>query len=356
MRNYQTSARQNDTMTLRVKNQGDFSAHSLPCGRNLQIPQPGTPMEIEPENGLEIARGISQSNFLSPHVDRSKRLQVINNANTNNTVGNYFNSAEKRKEEPNKDNIYFEEAFGKLKTFSLQGFLDNHEITEKFRGKMLDWMVEVLKIYKQSEQTLFRSFYLLDLYFSRCQVPVSSDDLHLLGAVAMLIASKHEEISPIRLSSLLQTICRDKFTKEQIIAKELDFLTVIGFHVNFPTIYELNRCAFRLLEIPGNTTRAFFENSALLISKMCLFSGQILKTFSLNEITAFSIILSLKLVDNATQNFNSDEQIQKMIKKFELDDQVFLEKLHCIHNFTMQFDSIMPYIKNLKKYYGFNSA
>ena len=34
-------------------------------------------------------------------------------------------------------------------------FLDNHQINERQRAKMLDWMIEVLKIYKQREETIF---------------------------------------------------------------------------------------------------------------------------------------------------------------------------------------------------------
>ena len=50
----------------------------------------------------------------------------------------------------------------------MTNFLTKHGVNEKLRAKMMDWMVEVLKIYQQREQTIFRAFFLLDYFLWKC--------------------------------------------------------------------------------------------------------------------------------------------------------------------------------------------
>ena len=44
------------------------------------------------------------------------------------------------------------------------GILSRHAITASLRSKMVDWMIEVLSSYKMSEETFFRSVYMMDAY------------------------------------------------------------------------------------------------------------------------------------------------------------------------------------------------
>ena len=43
----------------------------------------------------------------------------------------------------------------------MRNFLDNHDVTEKYRAKMMDWMIEVLNLSKQKEDTVFKAFYVM---------------------------------------------------------------------------------------------------------------------------------------------------------------------------------------------------
>lgn len=46
--------------------------------------------------------------------------------------------------------------------------LNAHAISASLRSKMVDWMIEVLSSYKMSEETFFRSVYLMDAYLKNC--------------------------------------------------------------------------------------------------------------------------------------------------------------------------------------------
>ena len=98
---------------------------------------------------------------------------------------------ERRKQQ---DEVYFNQAMKKMQNFKLQGLLENHCVNERLRAKMMDWMIEVLKIYSQREETIFRAFFLLDYFLWKSSEKVPAKKLHLLGTVCIMIASKNQEV------------------------------------------------------------------------------------------------------------------------------------------------------------------
>ena len=78
-------------------------------------------------------------------------------------------------------------------------------------------MIEVLSSYKMSEDCFFRSVRYMDLFFKNSSRKLQVSDLHVVGVVAMFIASKYEEIYPFKLSVIYDKICRKKFSKEELL-------------------------------------------------------------------------------------------------------------------------------------------
>lgn len=89
----------------------------------------------------------------------------------------------------------------------------HHEISSSLRSKMVDWMIEVLSSYKMTEETFFKSVFVMDAYMKRASAKLEVKDLHLVGVAAMFIASKYEEIHPLKLEVLYDKIARKKFRK-----------------------------------------------------------------------------------------------------------------------------------------------
>ncbi|KAF6157581.1 hypothetical protein GIB67_037154 [Kingdonia uniflora] len=67
-----------------------------------------------------------------------------------------------------------------------------HEITEKMRAILLDWLVEVHSKFELVPETLYLTTHIVDRFLSLRAV--SRKELQLVGISAMLIASKYEEI------------------------------------------------------------------------------------------------------------------------------------------------------------------
>ena len=109
--------------------------------------------------------------------------------------------------------------------------LENHKIDSDIRTKMIDWMLEVLGAYNSEIFTFNLSVQIMDLYISKCKSVLSNNDVHLIGIVSMFIASKMEDICPIRMSHVRTKISHGKFSEKDIRKKEKMVLEALNFEV-----------------------------------------------------------------------------------------------------------------------------
>nr|GFB39174.1 G2/mitotic-specific cyclin-2-like [Tanacetum cinerariifolium] len=79
------------------------------------------------------------------------------------------------------------------------------DITERMRGILIDWLVEVHYKFELMEETLYLTVNLIDRFLER--QPIARKKLQLVGVTAMLLACKYEEIS----SSLTRRTLEMKF-------------------------------------------------------------------------------------------------------------------------------------------------
>jgi hypothetical protein len=77
---------------------------------------------------------------------------------------------------------------------------------------MVDWMIEVLTTFKNSDQTFFLAINLLDRYFKNTNKPLPSTELHISGIVSMFIASKYEDVIPLLMRTVINKIGHNKFS------------------------------------------------------------------------------------------------------------------------------------------------
>jgi hypothetical protein len=76
---------------------------------------------------------------------------------------------------------------------------------------MIDWMLEVLTTFKNSDQTYFLAVNLMDRYFKIKKTPQPAGELHLTGIISMFIASKYEDIVPLMMKTVINKIGHNKF-------------------------------------------------------------------------------------------------------------------------------------------------
>lgn len=103
---------------------------------------------------------------------------------------------------------------------------------------MVDWMIEVLTNFKCDDQTFFLSVSLLDRYFKSKSETREVSDLHIIGVTTMFVASKYEDIYPLKMKMVYEKIAHKKLPMERIKALEMDILKAINYRIAAPTSLE----------------------------------------------------------------------------------------------------------------------
>ena len=103
---------------------------------------------------------------------------------------------------------------------------------------MVDWMIEVLTNFKCDDQTFFLAVSLLDRFLktqTQCQ---EIGDLHLMGVTSMYIASKYEDIQPLKIKMVYEKIAHRKLSMEAIRGMERKILQTINYKITAPSVLD----------------------------------------------------------------------------------------------------------------------
>ncbi len=112
--------------------------------------------------------------------------------------------------------------------------LRNHKISEGLRERMVDWMTEVTSKADCSPSTLFYAVSIMDRFLTKCQTPLSSADMHPLGVVCMLVASKLEDVAVMDEGFMYEHVVHGKISIARMSALERTVLQTLGFWVSAP--------------------------------------------------------------------------------------------------------------------------
>ena len=103
---------------------------------------------------------------------------------------------------------------------------------------MIDWMIEVLTNFKCNDLTFFLAVSLQDRYFKRSQEPKHISDLHAIGVTCMFMASKFEDIYPLKMVTVHEKIAHKKIDVATINKLEIDILKTLNYDVVVPTVLD----------------------------------------------------------------------------------------------------------------------
>ena len=108
------------------------------------------------------------------------------------------------------------------------------QITPIMRAILINWIVEAHLKFKLHPETLYLTVNILDRYLSR--VRVDRHRLQLVGATALLIASKYEEVYPPEIRDLIDKT-GDAYSHREFLDMEDCILNTLGFQFSGPTAY-----------------------------------------------------------------------------------------------------------------------
>ncbi|EFY93254.1 G2/mitotic-specific cyclin (Clb3), putative [Metarhizium acridum CQMa 102] len=105
------------------------------------------------------------------------------------------------------------------------------EIQWSMRSVLMDWLVQVHNRFSLLPETLFLTVNYIDRFLS-CKI-VSIGKLQLVGATAILIASKYEEINCPSLEEIVYMVDRG-YSPEEILKAERFMLSMLSFELGWP--------------------------------------------------------------------------------------------------------------------------
>lgn len=132
---------------------------------------------------------------------------------------------------------YGEEIFGYMRQQEIRmmpnpHYMNNqHEIQWSMRAVLMDWLVQVHHRFNLLPETLFLCVNYIDRFLS-CKV-VSLGKLQLVGATAIFIAAKYEEINCPSVQEIVYMV-DGGYSVDEILKAERFMLTMLQFELGFP--------------------------------------------------------------------------------------------------------------------------
>ena len=120
-------------------------------------------------------------------------------------------------------------------------------ITGQMRSRLIDWMVSVHLQFKLLPETLFMSVNILDRFLEQEGKNTSRDRLQLVGVVAMLIASKIEEIYIPTIDEFVYST-DNAYNEEEVKDMELKIMRTLDFNLTSP----ISLTFLRRFSVAGN--------------------------------------------------------------------------------------------------------
>jgi hypothetical protein len=105
------------------------------------------------------------------------------------------------------------------------------EIQWSMRGVLVDWVVQVHQRFNLLPETLFLTINYIDRFLS-CKI-VSLGKLQLVGATAIFIAAKYEEVNCPTLSEIIYMV-DNGYTADELLKAERFMLSMLQFELGWP--------------------------------------------------------------------------------------------------------------------------
>jgi hypothetical protein len=241
-------------------------------------------------------------------------LRFIDNYNfLNDSRNKHFNN--KRKIKPHilneiyhqmlKDERELENIFKYQKYFDIQT-----DINEKMRAVLIDWIVEVHKLFELSQETLFLAVDIIDKYL--CRKFILKHKLQLLGITSLWIACKYLDIFVIDLKYCVY-ITDSTYTDDEIRKMENEILCALDFTITMPSIlnfYDILAVNFCLCE------KAYYIGRYVLETYL-LDTG--INKYKKSLVACSAVYLAIKIGSENMTNYN-------LVKYYTEDDEKIVKE------------------------------
>ena len=190
----------------------------------------------------------------------------------------------------------------------------------------------------------------MDSYLKETKTNQKFSELHLIGITCLFIASKIEDLNPLKMKTIVENISHNKLSIIQIKEKEEEILRSIGFFVHNPVILDflLTYCKIVFFDMIEEN---IVENISIYISKMILHSYNFC-----NEppslIAVGSIFIAFKIYSkNRLCNVKEEDVLSRIFNSSNIMAEQILTISKSMQKVINNFEYLFPSLNNLKKFH-----
>jgi len=133
--------------------------------------------------------------------------------------------------------------------------------SEKTRAVLFDWIIEVVHYFKAGQETLYNAVHLIDRYVTSNHNSIRHMDIQLVGATAVLLATKLEEYYAADIKMLVK-LTQHSVTDRDIRRMELDIMRCLDFNTY---------CLDPMIFLNRFIRAAFKQEDRMFIEACCFF-------------------------------------------------------------------------------------
>ena len=136
----------------------------------------------------------------------------------------------------------------KTSSSTSSSFLSKHPISPNVRTKMVNWLLEVVEVMGCEPATYFLTIYIFDSYLNKTKTHYTDNDIHLLGITSLYIASKVEDIYPLRMTHIVSDIGKNAHDSDEVKALERKIIIELDFNLMPSLAYDFMMLSISDLE------------------------------------------------------------------------------------------------------------
>ena len=225
-------------------------------------------------------------------------------------------------------------------------FSNHLDINDIHRTILVDWLINVHLYFKLSDECLYLSIKLIDIFLART-INFTKNKLQLLGICSLEISSKYIELIHPSIKNL-SDLCDKCYSKKEIIQFEKYLLQINNYIIEQNQL--LNYYDLLSLILKFNIKYYFFGKMLLDLTLLDINFYKYKKNTIIFSI-CFLVIYNSKMIDEMTDNF--DLYIQNCRnEKYRLSAKDYFQR-GSLNNESFQDDNIIKNIKYLFSFYQF---
>jgi hypothetical protein len=212
------------------------------------------------------------------------------------------------------DQIYHQMLFDERETDMMFPFEEytaiQTDINEKMRAVLIDWLVDVHKLFDLNPETIFLTVDIVDRYLSKKFI--LKERLQLLGVTSLWIACKYLDVCAIDMKYCVY-VTDNTYTVEDIKKMEWEILTSLNFRISAPSILKL----YDILAVNFCLSENIYYTGRYLLETFLLDKG--INRFKKSLVACSAIYLAMKIRGEDFSYYNlvkcyTDED-EKILKK-----------------------------------------